>query len=167
MPGEMDEGGLAMRLPVEGFTMGMALVRERMAEGWWILRLLLLLVYVGGDIYADVVAEEIERAGVICCGCICDCKGDESGEPLDKEERSEDPEATDCRFSKSVRDGVEDKSSPPTSSNVRRFGQNSRSSSRSNDRPASNLARYAVMLGASTITISLTILGARNWRWEF
>jgi len=35
IPGEMDDGGLAMRLPVEGFTMGMALVRdERIAEGW-------------------------------------------------------------------------------------------------------------------------------------
>lgn len=35
MPGEMDDGGLAMRFPVEGFTMGIALVREeRIAEGW-------------------------------------------------------------------------------------------------------------------------------------
>jgi len=34
MPGEMDEGGLAMRVPVVGFTMGMALLRERMADGW-------------------------------------------------------------------------------------------------------------------------------------
>lgn len=33
MPGEMLEGGLAMRLPVEGFTMGMALVIDLMAEG--------------------------------------------------------------------------------------------------------------------------------------
>jgi len=30
----MDDGGLAMRFPVEGFTMGMALVRdERIADG--------------------------------------------------------------------------------------------------------------------------------------
>jgi len=66
IPGEMDDGGLAMRVPVEGFTMGMALVRdERIAEGWWILRLLLLLVKLGGDIYADVAAEEMDRAGVI------------------------------------------------------------------------------------------------------
>jgi len=34
MPGEMLDGGLAMRMPVEGFTMGMALVPERMADGW-------------------------------------------------------------------------------------------------------------------------------------
>lgn len=34
MPGDMLDGGLAMRLPVEGFTMGMALVPERIAEGW-------------------------------------------------------------------------------------------------------------------------------------
>lgn len=68
IPGEMDEGGLAMRLPVEGLTMGMALLRERRAEGWWILRPLLLLVKVGGDMYADVAAEEMDKAGVICCG---------------------------------------------------------------------------------------------------
>lgn len=34
MPGEMEDGGLAMRLPVEGFTIGMALLRERIADGW-------------------------------------------------------------------------------------------------------------------------------------
>ena len=33
IPGEIDDGGLAMRLPVEGLTIGMALVRERIAEG--------------------------------------------------------------------------------------------------------------------------------------
>jgi len=62
----MDEGGLAMRVPVEGLTMGMALLRERIAKGWWILRLLLSFVKVGGDIYADVAAVETERDGVIC-----------------------------------------------------------------------------------------------------
>jgi len=93
MPGEMDDGGLAMRLPVEGLTIGMALLRERIAEGWWILRLL-LLVYVGGDMYAEVAAEEMDNAGVIC-GCIWAWSGDDSGEPLDSDERSEDPEVTD------------------------------------------------------------------------
>jgi len=68
MPGEMDDGGLAMRMPVEGLTIGMALLRERIAEGWWIFRLL-LLVYVGGDMYAEVAADERDKAGVIC-GCI-------------------------------------------------------------------------------------------------
>lgn len=34
MPGEMLDGGLAMRLPVAGFTIAMALVPERIAEGW-------------------------------------------------------------------------------------------------------------------------------------
>jgi len=29
----MDDGGLAMRLPVDGLTMGMALLRERIADG--------------------------------------------------------------------------------------------------------------------------------------
>ena len=48
MPGEMEDGGLAMRLPVEGLTIGMALLRVRIADGWWILRLL-LLIYAGGD----------------------------------------------------------------------------------------------------------------------
>lgn len=66
MPGEMDEGGLAMRLPVEGLTIGMALLRERSADGWWILRVLLLLEYVGGETYADVAADEMESDGVIC-----------------------------------------------------------------------------------------------------
>jgi len=32
-PGEIDDGGLAMRLPVEGLTIGMALLRERIADG--------------------------------------------------------------------------------------------------------------------------------------
>jgi len=53
-----------------------------------------LLVYVGGDMYADVTAEEIDKAGVIC-GCICDWRGDDSGEPLDSDERSEDPDVID------------------------------------------------------------------------
>jgi len=30
----MEDGGLAIRLPVEVLTMGMALLRERIAEGW-------------------------------------------------------------------------------------------------------------------------------------
>lgn len=34
MPGEMLFGGLAMRFPVLGFTIGMALVPDRIAEGW-------------------------------------------------------------------------------------------------------------------------------------
>jgi len=38
IPGEMLLGGLAMRLPVLGFTIGMAFVPERIAEGWRTLR---------------------------------------------------------------------------------------------------------------------------------
>ncbi len=64
MPGEMDDGGLAMRVPVDGLTMGMALLRERTAEGWWIFRL--LLAKLGGEAYAEVAAEDREREGVIC-----------------------------------------------------------------------------------------------------
>lgn len=33
MPGETDDGGLAMRLPVEGLTIGIALFRDLRAEG--------------------------------------------------------------------------------------------------------------------------------------
>lgn len=51
-------------------------------------------MYVGGDMYADVAADERDNAGVIC-GCIWDWRGDESGDPLDNDERSEVPEVTD------------------------------------------------------------------------
>lgn len=33
MLGEMDDGGLAMRLPVDGLTIGIALLRDRSADG--------------------------------------------------------------------------------------------------------------------------------------
>lgn len=52
-----------------------------------------------------------------------------------------------------------------TSSSVRRLGQNSKSSSKSKDRPASNLARKAVTAGASAS--SLMLFTPRNWRWAF
>lgn len=52
-----------------------------------------------------------------------------------------------------------------TSSSVRRPGQNSRSSSRSKERPASNLARKADTAGASAS--SRMLLTPRNWRWVF
>ena len=52
-----------------------------------------------------------------------------------------------------------------TSSSVRRPGQNSKSSSKSKDRPASNLARKADTAGASAS--SLMLLTPRNWRWVF
>ena len=52
----------------------------------------------------------------------------------------------------------------PTSSSVSRPGQNSKSSSRSNDRPASNLARNAVTAGASAS--SLMLFTPRNCLWE-
>jgi hypothetical protein len=47
-PGEMLLGGEAMRLPVLGLTIGMALVPERIADGWWTLRVWLLVV-LGGE----------------------------------------------------------------------------------------------------------------------
>ena len=36
MAGDIEDGGLGTRMPVFGFTMGMAL-RVRRAAGWWIL----------------------------------------------------------------------------------------------------------------------------------
>jgi len=51
-----------------------------------------VLVKVGGETYADVAAEDKERAGVTCCGCICCCRGDDSGEPLERDDRSEEAE---------------------------------------------------------------------------
>jgi len=43
-PGEMEDGGLEMRVPVMGFTIGIALLLERRAEGWWIFKVLLLIM---------------------------------------------------------------------------------------------------------------------------
>jgi hypothetical protein len=80
-------GGLAMRMPVEGFTIGIALVPDRMADGWWTFRELLLTE---GEMKAEEVADKERWSGCICC-----CNGEDSGEPLDSEERSE-PEETDC-----------------------------------------------------------------------
>lgn len=49
---------------------------------------------VGGETYE--AAPGRARAGAMC-GCICCCNGELSGDPLDSDDRSEEPEATDCR----------------------------------------------------------------------
>jgi hypothetical protein len=79
---------------VLGLTIGMAL-RVRTADGWWSLRVSCVVVNVGGDMYAEVAAEDNDNAGVTCCGCIWSWRGDESGEPLEREERSEEAEWMD------------------------------------------------------------------------
>lgn len=65
IPGEIDEGGLATRMPVLGFTIGMAF-RVRIADGWWILRLLLLLAKLGGTTYAEAAADDRDSVGATC-----------------------------------------------------------------------------------------------------
>ena len=120
-----------------------------------------------GGAYADVAAEDNDSAGVICSGCIWCWSGDDSGDPLDRDDRSE-PEETDCFCMESVSTDNALKLWPEggkhTSSNVRRLGQNSKSSSRSKERPASKRCRYADIVGNSTATGSFTCLFARYWR---
>ena len=101
---------------------------------------------VGGDTY-----EEPGRANEGArCGCIWCCIGELSGEALAKEDRSDEPDVTDWRCNGQNMNNI--KSGSHTSSQVNKFGQNSRSSSKSKDRPASNRARNAVNAGGSTMT---------------
>lgn len=69
MLGEMDDGGLAMRLPVDGLTIGIALLRDRSADGWRIFKFWLWLRDIGGGMKEDVAALVMDKAGVTC-GCI-------------------------------------------------------------------------------------------------
>lgn len=95
IPGETDDGGLATRIPVFGLTIGIA--PAFLADGWKILRLLLLLMKLGGGAYADAAAEDKDKAGVICCcGCSCCWIGEESGDPLERDDRSDEAECIDC-----------------------------------------------------------------------
>lgn len=45
-------------------TIGMA--AAFLADGWKIFKLLLLLIKLGGGAYAEVAAEDKDKAGVIC-----------------------------------------------------------------------------------------------------
>lgn len=92
LAGDTDGGGLDMLIPVVGLTIGIAF-RTRVAAGWWILRLDDWFWYPEGIYGFD--AELREKLGVTCCGC---CVGDESGEPLDSDERSEDEEWIDTNY---------------------------------------------------------------------
>lgn len=94
MPGEMDDGGLA-RVRESGLTIGMGFL-DRMADGWCIFRLWFMARFVGGETYAECPALGRDRAGVKC-GWIWCWRGEFWGEPLDSEDRSEEPEVTDCR----------------------------------------------------------------------
>lgn len=73
-----------MVMPVAGLMIGMALGRSRVAEGWWILSPEDCCVWNaggtnGGD---DELSEKAGAAAVGCCG-------DECGEELAKDERSD------------------------------------------------------------------------------
>ena len=124
-----------MVMPVAGLMMGMAL-RARVADGWWSLRLECWLRNAGGTNGGD--DELREKAGATVCGC---CVGEDSGELLARDERSEPLMDTICcdervsQLSRShsstyARSG---EAEILTSLSVKRPGQNSRSSSRSND----------------------------------
>ncbi|KAL8765622.1 MAG: hypothetical protein Q9209_007354 [Squamulea sp. 1 TL-2023] len=148
MAGEMDDGGDGTFIPVLGFTIGIAL------------RLLW-------------EAEDKEKLGVTCCcGWICCCRGDECGEPLDSEPSEED-EWMDCSyvtFFVSACWNFEENSKMfgmqwgrLTSSSVNNPGQNSRSSSRSKDLPASKRARKAEIGGLPVNSFMLRT--PRNCLW--
>lgn len=108
-------------------------------------------------------AELSEKPGVIDCGC---CVGEDSGELLASEERSDEEMETRCRdWSEKVGEDAPEEWSLLTSLSLRRLGQNSMSSSRSNERTASNLVRKAER--AADSLISFMPRTPRNWRCEF
>ena len=49
-----------------------------------------------------MAALDKERAGVTCCGWICVCSGEESGEPLEREDWSDEAEWMDCLLRKKI-----------------------------------------------------------------
>lgn len=135
-PGDMDGGdGLVIVMPVTGWMMGMAL-RARVAAGWCSLSDGCWIDMAGGIKGGD--DEFSEKASATCTGCDGEC----SGEPLDTDDRSEDALWIETR-----------------SVSVNKPGQNSMSSSRSKDRPASNFIRKAV-----SCTVSASSLTLRAWR---
>lgn len=140
--GDTDGGGLDMVRPLAGLMMGIAL-RARVAAGWCSLRLEWWVWKVGGTKAGEV--ELREKVEATCCGC---CVGEALGELLDSDDRSDDPLLMDT-----------------ISLSVSSLGQNSMSSSRSNERLASNCDRKA-----DTETDSLNsfmLLTPRNCLWEF
>ncbi len=81
--GDTEGGGLDMEMPVAGLMMGMAL-RPRVAEGWWSLMLDCWLWKLGGMKAGE--DELRENPGATVWGC---CVGEDSGELLASDERSE------------------------------------------------------------------------------
>lgn len=164
-PGDNDTGGLGMEMPVAGLTMGIAL-RPRAAEGWCSLKLEGWDWKLGGTKGGD--DELSEKAGATVWGC---CVGEDSGELLASEERSEAEMETSCwrgeseRLRKDEGDEAPDLEGLLTSLSVSRPGQNSRSSSRSKDRPASKRVRKADRAAVSLSSFMLRT--PRNWRCEF
>lgn len=97
--------------------------------------------------------------------------GEDSGELLARDERSETLEI-ETIYGRRVRlvagEGYSALGSSRgilTSVSVRRLGQNSMSSSRSKERPASNLVRKVEREAVSVSSFMLRT--PRNWRWEF
>jgi len=138
LAGETDCGGLE-RAPVNGLTIGMAL-RILVAAGWWSFSCVGWLWYDGTYGWEVEEREKVELETSTWRDW-----GLDSGDPLANEERSDEAELMDI-----------------WSSSVRRFGQNSRSSSRSKDRCASKRVRKEVSTAASSSFLTL-----RNCLWEF
>jgi hypothetical protein len=86
LAGDTDGGGLAMVIPVDGLMMGMALPRVRVAAGWCSF----MLWNEGGMKAGDV--ELREKAGATDVGC---CVGEDSGDMLASDDRSDEHEAID------------------------------------------------------------------------
>ena len=86
-----DRGGLETRIPVWGLTIGMAL-RGRDEDD--------------EEVFESFVKEELNEPvdefrcerwyGEVLEGCICICRGDELGEPLDDDDRSEPDAPMNC-----------------------------------------------------------------------
>lgn len=152
LAGETEGGGLLMVAPVSGFTIGMA--RPRVAAGWCNLRLDCWLWNAGG--MKEGEAELREKAGgATVWGC---CVGEDSGEPLASEERSEALWMETSFWDQLV--GLEDREEIDplqslTSLSVNRPGQNSMSSSRSKDRVASNRVRKVISAVESESSLRL------------
>src|SRR5690554_2417319 len=85
LPGDTEGGGLFIVIPVAGLMIGIAL-RPRVAAGWCNCRFELWWLWkAGGTKGGD--DELREKAGATLCGC---CVGDESGELLAREDRSDE-----------------------------------------------------------------------------
>jgi len=84
LAGDTDGGGLDMVRPFAGLIIGMAF-RVLVAAGWCNFRLDCWCWKVGGT--KDGEEELRVKWEAICCGC---CVGDELGDPLDSDERSDE-----------------------------------------------------------------------------